>query len=407
MLVGSSLPSPVDATEYDASMMYYTEGYRVSVNEGVFNARHHLGDSRFINMTFTYDIMTGASPNGALASLNPQTFTRASGKGGYVIRPEALPLDDTFQDNRVAAAASIESPISRNLLGVLGAHVSMEYDYFSAGANARFVRDFNKRNTSLAASAAIAWDVLSPEGGVPTPFSSMQAPGDAINRMGDTDQKSIADFLIGITQVINRSTLARLNYGLSYSSGYHTDPYKLVTVANTTLGAAYGDPVDYLFERRPDTRLRQTVYGIVKHHLSRDVIEASYRYGHDDWGVQSHTVEARYRWQSRGGRYLQPQWRYYHQRASDHSRYFLRDDEPIPEFATADYRLGNLSASTVSLKYGMLAGDVHEVNIRIGYYRQMGDSSPPEAFGSLQQVDLFPRVDAWIIQIGYSAFLDV
>jgi len=40
--------------------------------------------------------------------------------------------------------------------------------------------------------------------------------------------------------------------------------------------------------------------------------------------------------------------------------------------------------------------------VRLEYYAQMGESQPNEAFGVLQDFDLFPTVDAFIFQVGYS-----
>ena len=54
---------------------------------------------------------------------------------------------------------------------------------------------------------------------------------------------------------------------------------------------------------------------------------------------------------------------------------------------------------TLGLKYGRPLGGGKEWNLRVEYYNQSG-TSPPGA-GSLQQFDLFPDVDAIIVQTGY------
>ncbi len=400
-LVGVATPHAADAVEIDASLLYYSEGSRVSVNEVMFNFRKTLPGERVFSLGLVLDVITGASANGAIPSNSPQSFTRPSGGAGYVILPGDVPVDDTFQDNRGAVTAALESPLGRDTRGTIGGHYSIEYDYLSVGANAHLTRDFNKRNTTLAAGAAIAYDVLSPRGGTPVPFSPMLAPGQKPSRLAREDDKIVADFLFGVTQVINRSTLARVNYTLSRSTGYHTDPFKMLSLVD-----AAGTPLRYLFENRPDHRTRHSIYGIVKHHLTGDVVEASYRFARDDWGIRSHTAETRYRHELGDGRYLQPQYRYYHQSAADFFAPFLVDGEALPDHASPDYRLDEFDAHTVALKYGVIVDDIHEINIRIGYYLQLGERAPPAEFTALRGLDLFPDIDAYVLQVAYSFLLE-
>lgn len=400
-LVGASATSTTRAVELDASILYYSEGSRVTVNELVVALRAPLGGDRVFNLGATLDVMTGASANGALPANRVQTFTRPSGRGVYVVLPGQTPMDDTFQDNRVAAEASLETPLGRRGKGVLGAHYSIEYDYFSAGTNATLTRDFDRRNTTVALGGAFSYDGLSPEGGIPAPFASMGPGGAEPARARRVDDKLVFDLLLGVTQVINRSTLARFNYTLSHSSGYHTDPFKLVSAVDSL-----GDPADYVYENRPDARTRHSVYTVVKHHRFGDVIDVSYRYMRDDWGVRSHTVEARYRRPVGARGYLQPQWRFYRQSAVDFFTAYLAEGDPIPDYASADYRLGAFDAHTIALKYGVLVDDAREINVRLGYYRQTGPRSPPDAFGSLLEHDLFPDVGAYVLQVGYSMILE-
>ena len=53
------------------------------------------------------------------------------------------------------------------------------------------------------------------------------------------------------------------------------------------------------------------------------MLDLSYRYGTDDWGIDSHTVEARYRLRLGGAAYIEPQLRWYKQGAADFYRLFL------------------------------------------------------------------------------------
>jgi hypothetical protein len=49
----------------------------------------------------------------------------------------------------------------------------------------------------------------------------------------------------------------------------------------------------YLYESRPETRDKQSVYALLKRNMGGNVLDVSYRYMTDDWGVDSQTVSIR------------------------------------------------------------------------------------------------------------------
>jgi len=388
--------------DLESSLMVYSEPGRVSTYELMVHSRLALPGQKLLRLNLTVDVMTGATPNGATPARFPQTFTRASGKGAYTIPARTHPLDNTFQDNRVSLDGQIDLPVSRVSTGRLGAYVSTEYDYRSFGANASYSHDFNKRNTTVNAGVSVNQDLIDPEGGAPIPFAPMRDPWQQPHREGGKDKTTI-DAVVGVTQVINRRTLAQLNYSMSYARGYQNDPYKMLSVIDTAPGPTEGDPLAYVYEDRPDRRMRNSVYTWVKRHLSRHILEGSYRFLWDDWDVRSHTFEMRYLWTFAGNQHLQPQVRYYHQSRAKFYRYFLRDDEEFPTCASADFRLNEIDAVTLALRYGYGLPGGQRVNMRLGYYLQMGDSSPPEAIGHLRTMDLYPNLHAVIWQVSYMA----
>jgi len=400
-LIGINTPAPVDASDLETSLLVYTEqAGRLNTYESVTRLRQQLSGDKFFIARLVVDIMTGASPNGAAPSTEPQTFTRPSGKGSYVISPGETPLDNTFQDNRFALDASLEVPLDRNTLLTVGGHGSLEYDYFSVGVNGSLSRDFNKRNTRLSAGFALSQDYLDPEGGAPVPFAPMLPPQTPPIRQTDQKDKTVVDGLFGISQVLTRRAAVRLNYTMSYADGYLTDPFKVLSVVDGTPGPDQGLPLEYIYENRPASRLKQSVFGSLKYHLTRNVFDASYRYMWDDWKIYSHTFNVRYRYELSNNRFLQPQFRWYHQTGAFFYRHSLVDGNPTPAFASADYRLGEFDAFTFAVRYGMRPGG-HMVNLRLGYYVQMGDRSPPNAIGVQRTLDLFPTVHAIIAQLTY------
>jgi hypothetical protein len=189
----------------------------------------------------------------------------------------------------------------------------------------------------------------------------------------------------------------QFNYTYGGEHGYLTDPYKLVSVVD-----AGGNPIDTLHEKRPADRARHALYWKTLSAVGKDTFNFSYRYYWDDWGVRAHTADLRYRFELGGGHYLEPQLRYALQsHAADFYRPFLREGETV-EFASADYRLAEMTTSTVGLKYGVATRGGSEFGVRLGYMLQTGEDHPANAPGQLATQDLFPDTKALLFQLNYS-----
>jgi hypothetical protein len=410
-LLGQSVPGVVVAQELapwdiDTSMLIYSESDgRVRDTSLNLWARKEMREEKFLSLTLAIDSLTGASPSGATPADVVQTFTSPSGNSDYTVAPGAQVLDSSFLDTRTALSASWEMPVTRLGLLSVGASLSDEFDYTHTGVNARFARDFNNRNTTLSFGLALANDTISPVGGSPLPFAPMLGLGDMRNKDGD-QSKDVTDWLIGVSQVLNRHTIVQVNFSLSQSDGYLTDPYKLLSVVDPVTGNPVAGPPGsgryaYLYESRPDTRDKQSVYALLKRDFSGDVLETSYRYMTDDWDVVSHTVELRYRWNFGSSRYLQPHVRFYQQTAADFYDTVLFAGAPLPDYATADHRLGEFDGMTVGFKYGQATARGAEWSARIEYYTQSGSASPGAAVGALAHLDLYPDLNALIAQFSY------
>jgi hypothetical protein len=211
------------------------------------------------------------------------------------------------------------------------------------------------------------------------------------------DTKTTADMIFGLTQVIDRNTIMQMSYSFSQASGYLTDPFKIVSVVGND-----GRPVEYRYENRPDSRNKQSLYWQAKHHFDSDIIDLSYRFYWDDWGVTSHTIDLRYRWDLGQKHYLEPHFRYYDQSEADFYRRFLINGEGIPDDVSADYRLGDLNGITIGVKYGMALANESDMSLRLEYFIQSNDATESETPGILNEVDLYPDVKAIILQFGYT-----
>ena len=426
-LLGTAGVSPVQAQEeskwdFNTALLYYGEADG-RVQDGSFKslAQRRFVDDRILSIGFSVDALTGATPNGAIPYDGSQTFTTPSGNSTYTTQPDVIPLDGSFRDSRVALTANWAQPLGRLSTINVGLSGSGEYDYTHFGANLGLTRDFNKRNTTLSLGLAVARDDINPVGGTPVPFSPM---GDAVEREDDEDddnrvrqpnrmsdqRKDVYDLVFGVTQVITRNLLFQFNYSYSDSKGYLNDPYKILSLVDATTG----DPIprtpapgldgadhEYRYENRPDERVKHSFYGQTKIFMSGKVLDLSYRYMTDDWNIDSHTVDMRYRLPFNNGSYFEPHIRLYTQTAAEFYRISLVDGTQPFTFASSDYRLGEFDAFTVGMKYGWKTRFGKEMSVRVEYYKQDGDAPADQIIGNQADRELYPDLDAIIAQFSY------
>lgn len=414
-LLGTAIPPPVNAQEehdwdFDTALLYYGEGddrvEDISLN---VLARRNFVDDRILAIGLTIDSLTGATPIGAISFNGPQTFTTPSGLQTRTTPPNAIPLDDTFLDTRYAVSGSWQQPLGRMNTFSAGLTASGEYDYFHLGANFKLSHDFNNRNSTLSLALAVARDDLDPEGGAPTPMSPMLDVGDLANRIGDVD-KDVLDIVVGFTQIVNRNLLFQVNYSFSDASGYLNDPYKIVSLVDPVSGdpvprvptpGVAGPSHEYRFESRPDERTKHSIYAQTKYYMDGNVLDASYRFMTDDWDIDSHTVDLRYRWPFGGGNYLEPHIRYYTQTHAEFYRPSIDASAALPSYASADYRLGEFDAITVGLKYGWETISGNEWSARLEFYTSDGKAPGNLLLGNQAGREIYPDLDAIIAQISY------
>ncbi len=413
-LIGSNVAmaeNKHDVGDWDvsAALLFYSETDRVTATEPVIVAKKQLDTDETLSFKLTLDTLTGASGSGAVPTDRPQTFTTPSGHGSYDIKANDIPLDESFKDTRVALNASWERPVAKDLTMVLGGNVSSEYDYQSFSVNSSLAKDTNKGNTTWSAGLSLGMDSIDPVGGKPIAFGVMREEGVTQPKDGGSDTKTLVDVVVGVTQVIDQNSLFQFNYSLSQSSGYLTDPYKIISVVGNDGRPLFTNIAEpnlptVVYENRPDSRLKHSIFGEYKRYLGGDVLDASYRLMVDDWGITSHTVDLRYRWKIADTQYIEPHVRVYQQSAADfYTPFFIDGQQPTAGNdsveASADYRLGEFNGYTFGLEYGQ-DNPNNSWSVALEYYLQTGNE-PDGTFGELTRQELYPDVDAVMLRVSY------
>jgi len=399
----------LDRWKFDTALMIYSEIDRVSAAETIIAGTKVLADDEKLSFKLTFDTLTGASANGAVAQPNVQTFTRPSGSGQYRIKANKTPLDNTFKDTRVQLTGQWTQPLSNNYTWSVGGNISKEYDYASLSANTNIAKDFNQKNTTLSAGVSLAYDVSNPQGGIPKAFAPMvindvvtisTGEGDDSRNpasIASSDNKTTVDVLFGLTQVINRRMIMQFNYSYSKVDGYLTDPYKVLSVVNND-----GLSQQYLYENRPNSRAKQAFFVQSKYRFDSSIVDASYRFMTDDWNINSNTVDLRYRVLLSGDRYIEPHVRYYTQTAADFYQPFLNQGDVLPAFASADYRTGQMDTYTIGVKYGMPMESGNDLAFRLEYYNQAPKNAGFTQPGVLAGQNIYENINAIIAEVSYS-----
>ena len=404
------------STSVDTAVLFYKEdGGRVQAIEPMVALTHNAENGAVYTARFTYDTLTGATPNGAAPWTGDQTFvspaaqhgteTRTGASGGtivkdvitgvqslqYVTPAGQLPLDSGFKDRRYALDLAATLPVTSTTRFTAGINGSTELDYKSYSGRASIAQDLNNKTTTLSLGVNFEHDVAEPAYGVPTPRTAMS--GRVKNGKGSKDVLSLIG---GVTQVVTPGWVVQANYSYSKASGYQTDPYKIVSYVDATSGA----PIDYFYESRPDKRTRHAFYLGNKIALGSLVTDVSGRYYTDDWGISSYTAEISEHVPVGKSAYVEPGVRYYHQTAADFFAYYLPSNQVIPGYFSADSRLDSFNALTYSLSGGIKLNRSMEVYGLAEYYRQSKAGTKGQLPGANSNLDLFAGTNAISLMTG-------
>ena len=398
LLLAPAAAQAQSATDHlDVTSLLYSEQSRTQVIEPVVRFSHLMADGQSISAQLGIDVITGASPTGALPSGTIQTRTSASGH--TITSPAGTLPTAPFTDHRISLDGEWKKPFARFFTSTLGGHVSREKDYQSLGVNGALSVDTMHRLLTLTIGGGVSHDTVFPVGGTPAGLSTGAILSHSAN------SKNVSNVLLGASRILSRRWMVSVNGTRTMERGYLTEPYKLVTVMNSTTGA----PIAELTDKRPSTRDRSSLLFSSVYDISDDVLYTSYRYYWDTWRVRSHTIDLKYRHEldpeagPNAGTYLEPLFRYYRQSAASFYTPGLIQGNPLPDFATSDYRLGKLQTITVGATFGYRPAESTNVfTVRAQFMRQSGDSSPPNVVGIQRNFDLTPPVNIFAVVLGYS-----
>lgn len=365
--------TPASQLELEGGIYYYDEGSgRVTVRAIQQGLITPLGDDLDLSLNLVRDSISGASPvynvpelscpGGVTIRPREPSLDSASGASGGPSSPLPQPLGGRpytetacqptavqqilsttrFADVREAVDLKLNRYLGDMTLG-LGLGFSEEIDYSSHYLNLDLRRELNDKHTTLAMGVGLADDQFSP-----------------VNQPGFTGDKQVWNGLLGVTQVLDKYSLAQVNLTYADGSGYLTDPYKEIYVLSTNSTQP---------EQRPDHRGQWNLLGRYTRWIPDlgGALHFDYRYSWDDWGISAHTLDASWSQPLGDGWSITPGVRYYSQTAADfYQDYFsyLPDDG----IYSSDYRLAGFGALSYRLKLSKSLGDNIRLDAGVEYY---------------------------------------
>ena len=382
----------------DGSYLHYEEDERIVVDKLIGKLVTNISESDRVKVDLVFDTMSGSTPSGALEGAGSfATITTPSGAGGFSASTGSTSVAN-FDDTRLGVAVDWEHTKKRIHRINYGSSISVEKDYTSFGVNTNYAQDTSSRIVTYSAGIALAFDdVRKSSGGTPEPLAEF-----GVGQTLDNGSRVTVDTIFGVTRVLNRRTLAQVNFSTGFNQGYLTDPYKLVSRTRLTdpLDPSQGfDEIATYYEKRPSSRQRSSLYTSMAHTTRHDnVLHVSYRYYWDDWDIVSNTLDFRLKFRYDNDFFVEPHFRLYDQTAANFYLFSIEQEEyglsAFPEFASADYRLDKTDGSTFGINVGKTFPGHGKLRVRLEKIRwEYGDS-------------LFAVNEAYVFQLSYKVLFE-
>jgi hypothetical protein len=314
-------------------------------------------DERALGLDLTYETMSGASP--WFISPDATTGKPKVTMSGASIREERVDLQGTYS----LPIAAIQTAFT------LGYSTEDDYEALNAGVELELKGDEN----------SITWT-----GGLGYSDDTVKATNGTIapNLVGE-ESKSTLTLYGGASMVLDANTVVQGTVSFQNHDGYLDDPYKDAFVVGTGTVA----------DSRPDGRQSVSVSGKLRHFLAAQnaALHVDYRYFHDDWEIDAHTVEVAWAQSLPENLRIVPSLRWYSQsQAFFYEPYYnaVRGDG----YASSDYRLSPYGALSARVDVNKAMGP-WAIGGGVEYYKASADFALKSV-----EVENPALIDYWSVQ---------
>ena len=344
-------------------MRYQESDDRMGVSYGALDLLKDFGTDYTLNLGFTYDTLSGGSPSWDSVSGASSLTTSDSSSGASPCNDQTGSYYDTCRNTRDGELLG-DGQTSTD--GFVYHKVQMD-DTRKAIYGALTTRTESRSEITTGAAFSTESDFHSMEGSVDYLFYLDELKNRAIN-LGASYQSNEAYFYrddtwrdshvlnsqIGWTEVYSPTLLSQLRLFYLKESGELSNPYSLVIrKVNVMLDSSDGAYFKYYLapDDRPDERNLGGVNLDLVKQLYPLTLHGTYRYYHDDWGIDAHTLDSALFYELESGWRLTGGLRFYDQSEALFYKGHDQEDFYFDEqgYATADERLSAFSSVTYKL----------------------------------------------------------
>jgi hypothetical protein len=317
---------------------YSESSNRMSVDifEGALAAP--IGKALTASVNVVKDVISGASPKYNVRNAQGRIEQVVSGASQNAL---SSVCKSSICDERTAITPTL-TYFFDNASASLSGGYSTENDYESRYASTNLSWDINKKLTTLNFGASVAFDELNPT----RLFSPVARNSDC----GVLCTKTTQQYLLGISQIIDKHSLIQSNMTFAYHNGYLSDPYKQTVFQNAIAPYSFTGLGN---DNRPREHFQWAwLTQYVRHFekLNNSALHVDYRYGRDDWNIESHTMELSWHQPIMAGWQVIPRFRYYSQDAASFYQAVFSGSMSDYNFYSSDYRLAGFGAMSAGLK---------------------------------------------------------
>jgi len=314
-------------------MQYDENDNRVSVKAPSIAISKNFGVNYTLNASIVSDTVSGATP----IYINPDSSSGASAFArGLVTNVQNIKKTNVkFHEQRTAINTSLVKRLDNRDEFTSSFSYSNERDYTAVSIGGDYLHWLNKnKNTSFNIGTSIQSNNI-----------IVQTPDSNSGASPKVNEKSSSVFALqgGISQILNKTSLAKVSVFYNLESGYLSNPYYNIVRNTNTIEA----------ENRPDKRDAigfNLVY--IKAFGKYFTSKLKYKYYQDSWDIKSHTYNINNYYEISSKFIFGFDYRYYKQSSANFYNssitYFTNQ-----KYASHDDRLSKFNSSTIktSLEY--------------------------------------------------------
>ncbi|MDB2405569.1 DUF3570 domain-containing protein [Arcobacteraceae bacterium] len=354
------LTSSVYAEDYIRvnSMQYNENDSRVSVLAPSIEINKELGVDYTLNTMFVSDSVSGGTPIYSDTSSGASAFARGTGVTTSNVKKEKV----DFTEQRILCSFNLTKRLENRDELTTSFSKSYESDYDSNTFSVGYLMwDGESKNRSYDAGLSLQLNNILIKD---CTENAQCSSADSISGASKKETATVLSTEFGVTQIIDKESLAKASVFYSNEDGYLSNPYYNVVRNNN------GTTADVIAERRPDTR---TAYGFNLKYIRAfsDQLSTKFKYKFytDDWDINSHTLDINNYYELNSKYTVGFGLRYYTQSEAnfynESTTYFTNET-----FASHDDRLSSFNAITYKTFLDYVYNDKISYNIGFNLYDQ-------------------------------------